>query len=123
MLSFFSFHPHYDRFFFPISHCVQTATNWMTVIVAANRYIAVCHPLHAHSLCSKKKVQLQLFLLLAAVSIYNIPRFFENKYVLKNITDLTTNCTTEIEDNIGWDSYTGYRLAYKVTNKRKNVRN
>lgn len=62
---------------YPLIFIGQTATIGLTVLIAANRYVAVCKPYHASTYCNlpltKKAV--------AAVSffavIYNVPHFFE----------------------------------------------
>ena len=50
---------HYDRTTFhqfilvyvlPVAFVAQTATIWVTVLVAVNRYIAVCRPYQVHTL-------------------------------------------------------------------------
>lgn len=62
---------------FPVGLIAQTGSVWTTVAVTAERYVAVCHPLRAKSLCTYRRARcLQVIVTLAAV-VYNIPRFWE----------------------------------------------
>ena len=53
----------------------QTVVIWMTVLLALNRYIAVCHPLHAPRFCTKCKASIQVAVVLVSSVIFNIPNF------------------------------------------------
>lgn len=63
----------------PLVHVTQLMAVWITVLVAFNRYIAICRPFQAHQLCTMKQVRLQASVLGIAIVAYNIPRFFENQ--------------------------------------------
>ncbi|GIY11039.1 FMRFamide receptor [Caerostris extrusa] len=55
----------------------QTGSVWTTVAVTVERYIAVCHPLKAKSLCTYRRARsFNLFITLMAI-FFNIPRFWE----------------------------------------------
>ena len=96
----------------PIVHITQLGTVWMTVLVAGNRYIAVCKALHAPHLCTKRNIQLQILAMFCAIVIYNIPRYFEFIYVQKNITQADN--TTMVEDvNVGLTSHHIYNILYE----------
>ena len=56
----------------------QTAVIWMTVLLAVNRYIAVCHPLHAPRFCTKYKASIQVTIVIVSSVIFNIPNFCRN---------------------------------------------
>ena len=74
----------------------QTAVIWMTVLLAVNRYIAVCHPLHAPRFCTKYKARIQVAIVLVSSVIFNIPNFFRNY-----LTHTTAyNYRTQQEENI-----------------------
>ena len=51
-------------------------TVWMIVIVAGNRYIAVCRPMVASRLCTINKVQLEILIVVGTVCVFNIPHLF-----------------------------------------------
>ena len=90
-------------------------TVYMMVLVAGNRYIAVCKPLQAPHLCSKRNVQMQILIMTFLIFIYNIPRFFEYRHVMENrtLTDNDNNITVLMEVNHGFASYRLYNILYE----------
>ena len=70
---------------YPLIFIGQTATIWMTVLIAISRYIAVCVPYRASELCNIRRMKLAVTATLLASIIYNMPRFFE-KYLIKRTT-------------------------------------
>ena len=88
----------------------------MIVIVAGNRHIAVCRPMDAPRLCTKYNVQLEILIMAGAVCVYNIPRFFEFRYELRNVTIVDINNTTswhEEGENMGLASIYLYIILYE----------
>ena len=69
--------PYVSTVVWPLVHVTQMITVWMTVLVAANRYIAICKPLRAPMLCTLSRVRLQVVIMLLLCTLYNIPRFLE----------------------------------------------
>ena len=69
--------PNLSRVVWPLVHVTQMITVWMTVLVAANRYIAICKPLKAPMLCTLSRARLQVVIMLLLCTLYNIPRFLE----------------------------------------------
>ena len=57
----------------------KTATIWVTVLVAVNRYIIVCRPLRASQWCTISKVKIQLAVVLVLAVVSNIPRLIPNR--------------------------------------------
>lgn len=106
-------YPKMQTYGWPIAHMVQMGTTYMMVLIAVNRYIAVCKPLHACTLCSKKQVQLQISIICLCIVIYNIPRFFEYNYVAKNNTN-SDNHTYMVTENVGLITYTVYNYLYEI---------
>ena len=104
-------YPKLQMYAWPIAHIVQMGTVYMMVLVAANRYIAVCKPLHAPRLCTKRQVQTQLIIMTAGIIIYNIPRFFEYKYQRTEV--VVDNVTTTVEENIGLIEHKTYNIVYE----------
>ena len=105
-------YPYLQIYAWPMAHVVQMGTVWMTVLIGANRYIAVSMPLHASRLCSKKKVQIEITTMTVFIFIYNIPRFFEYQYVNVNVTDVNNNTVVE-EQNVGLISSHIYNILYE----------
>ena len=104
--------PYLQNYAWPITHMVQMATVWMMVLVAANRFIAVCMPLRAPQLCTKRNVQIQLAALTTIIVLYNTPRFFEYRYVYRNVTN-DRNETALAELNVGLTSHRLYNILYE----------
>ena len=70
----------------PFVHITQMAAVWITVLIALNRYIAICRPFQAPNWCSMSRARLQLIVMSVVIVLYNIPRFFEFeiRYVVVN---------------------------------------
>lgn len=86
----------------PCAFMSHTATIWMTVLLALNRYIAICRPFNATSWCTRKKTRLQVALVYGFAFLYNFPRFFQYKLVYRD--DLLSNnetCYIAVETSIG----------------------
>ena len=75
---------------FPFLFMTQMETIWLTVVVAMNRYMAVCLPYRAPSLCTIHNVYKEVVVVTIFSILYNIPRFLE----------LTVASS---ENTIGWD--------------------
>ena len=70
----------------------KTATIWVTVLVAVNRYIIVCRPLRAPRWCTTSKVKIQLAVVLVLAVVINIPALVQCRikyYSLDNGTSYT----------------------------------
>ena len=65
----------------PLLCTAITATTWVTVLVALNRYIIVCRPLRASKWCTLSKVKIQLAVVLILAVLYNIPQIFRYRVV------------------------------------------
>ena len=67
--------PYVTVYILPLAWLTQTATLWVTVLIAVNRYIIVCLPFRAAQWCTASKVRIQLGIVLVFAILYNIPRF------------------------------------------------
>jgi len=65
----------------PLVHITQMWAVWITVLVAFNRYVAICMPFQAHRLCTMKQVRYQMAGLGLSIILYNIPRWLEYKVI------------------------------------------
>ncbi|XP_055338796.1 sex peptide receptor-like [Paramacrobiotus metropolitanus] len=55
----------------------HSASVWMTVLLAFQRYIYVCHPTRARTWCTVPRVMYATICLYGLATAYNIPRLFE----------------------------------------------
>ncbi len=76
--------PYIVVFVHPIGYMTQTLSIWMTVLLAINRYIAVCMPFHATTLCTMKNARYQVGSVLLFSIIFNFPRFFQFHLITKS---------------------------------------
>ena len=67
--------PYVLVYLLPLALTAQTATIWVTVLVAVNRYIAICLPFRASRWCTVSKAKKQLAFVLLSVVMFNIPEF------------------------------------------------
>ena len=94
----------YPWFIYPLTNTLLSASILMTIVLALERYIAVCHPLfhrdlvHSHSV--GKRVTLYTIAVVIASIVINIPKFFETKILTKekpreegNVTVYTIDVT------------------------------
>lgn len=65
----------------PFANIAQTASTYMTLLVSLERYIAVCYPLKARSLCTKKHAKFCMLIVAAFSILYNGVKFFELQLV------------------------------------------
>ncbi|ELT93115.1 hypothetical protein CAPTEDRAFT_206326 [Capitella teleta] len=112
MFMFFGWELHatwlYIRLYtYPFLFIGQTATIWMTVLIALSRYIAVCQPYKAAHVCTVPTVHKGVIAVALFSVIYNLPRFFESAIVVKTDTNGTVTHTFE-------RTYLGDSKLYKI---------
>ena len=110
--SFSNIYPYLIVYVFPSAFLAKTATIWVVVLIAVNRYIIVCLPLRASQWCTLSKMKIQLALVLAGAVLYNIPKFVERHIVYGTIH--TSNNGTS---NTAYEVYTRFgenRSFYRV---------
>lgn len=66
---------------FPFAIIAQTASIYMTLFVSLERYIAVCYPLKARSVCTKKHAKFCIMIVAMFSILYNAIKFFEIQIV------------------------------------------
>ena len=84
--------PYLYKYVEPCAHMAQTATIWMTVLLAVNRYIAICRPFDTSRLSTSRTARIHVALVFAFSILFNIPRFFQfdiEKMVVNNVTVVT----------------------------------
>ncbi|ELT90118.1 hypothetical protein CAPTEDRAFT_35450, partial [Capitella teleta] len=93
-------------FTYPLLFIGQTATIWMTVLIAVSRFIAVCKPYKAVQYCTLISIRKAVICVITASLVYNLPRFFENKLVTdtKNGTVKGPYTRTEFADTRAYNT-------------------
>lgn len=86
-------------YIFPLASVTQTATIWVTVLVAVNRYIAVCMPYQAPRLCTVRQAKIQLTAVLVLAVLYNVPKFAEGYVEYDPVEDCLKARHTELGDS------------------------
>ena len=94
LLGYSTIHPYVLVHLLPLVLTAQTATIWVTVLVAVNRYIAICLPLRASRWCTVSKAKKQLAFVLLFAVLFNIPRFIEYRVVYVTYDNGTTYTAT-----------------------------
>ena len=81
---YWAIHPYTIVYLLPLALTAQTATIWVTVLVAFTRYIAICLPFRASRLCTVSNAKMQLTFVLLSAVLFDIPKFME--YRVKYVT-------------------------------------
>ena len=62
---------------YPIAMIVQTGSVYLTLAVTMERFVAVCLPFRARSLCTYGRARYAVILIAVFATVYNLPRFWE----------------------------------------------
>lgn len=79
--------PHIFLYAYPLASAGRTMCVYLTVLVSVERWLAVCHPFRARTLCSVRSAR---WCVLAAASfalLYNVPKFLEMSVVERKNAD------------------------------------
>ena len=71
--------PYLSTYLVPVAYTAELSSIWVVVLVAVNRYIAVCFPFKALRWCTIAKVKKQLAFVLLSAVLYGIPIFAEDR--------------------------------------------
>jgi len=89
--------PYVEAYAWPLASVAQTATVWLVVVVTADRYIAICHPLHAAHYSTMTRVRRAVATVWIFAASYNLPRFFERVVDVSVAANSTTPDVTSSE--------------------------
>lgn len=70
-------------FVYPLGLIAQTGSVYLTVTVTVERYVAVCRPLRARSLCTYGRAKMYVLCVVLFSVLYNLPRFWEVTYKVR----------------------------------------
>ncbi|XP_018025741.1 FMRFamide receptor-like, partial [Hyalella azteca] len=89
---------------YPLGIVAQTGSVYLTVTVTVERYVAVCHPMKALTLCTYGRARLYVVAVAVFSLLYNIPRFAEVTYKNCNVdgVEFTTVVMTELRGHASY---------------------
>jgi len=85
--------PYITPVVYAVGMIAQTGSVYLTLAVSMERYVAVCQPLKARSLCTFGRSRRVVIGLGLFAVLYNLPRFFEVRTTTAYYTDLGVNVT------------------------------
>ena len=97
---FFSYnyyiYPYLACIFFPIALIAQTSSVYLTLTVTLERFVAVCRPLRAKSLCTYGRARVHFYFIIIMSTLYNLPKFWEIEVetIWSTNFNTTINCLT-----------------------------
>lgn len=74
---YFKVYPLVAPVVYPIAMISQTVSVYLTLTVTLERFVAVCHPLQARSLCTYGRARTYVVVTIVFAVLYNITRFWE----------------------------------------------
>ena len=69
--------PYVEVYAWPMASVAQTAAVWLVVVLTADRFVAICRPLHAAHYSTITRVRRAVATVWMMAILYNLPRFFE----------------------------------------------
>lgn len=78
---FYNVYPRITQLVYPMAMVVQTASVYLTLTVSLERFVAVCHPLRARSLCTYGRARVYVIGIIIFSIVYNLPRLFEGTVI------------------------------------------
>lgn len=74
---FYIVYPHIAPVVYPLATVAQTASVYLTLTVSLERFVAVCHPLRARSLCTYGRARMYVIGIIIVSVLYNLPKLWE----------------------------------------------
>ncbi|ELT87578.1 hypothetical protein CAPTEDRAFT_209780 [Capitella teleta] len=72
-----TFWPYVEPYVWPCASIAQMSAVWLVVVVTADRYVAICRPLHAPQYSTMSRIRRAVAVVCVVSVLYNLPRFFE----------------------------------------------
>lgn len=66
---------------YPLAMASQTGSIWVLILITFERFIAVCFPLHARSICTLERAKITLAIICVSAAGYNLVRFREYQII------------------------------------------
>ena len=96
----------------PVICIAQMSSIWLTVLISAERYAAICRPLQAKSMRNLPKVRMGVICILLLSLLFNMPKFFEFQPVKE--TSTVTNLTWVMVGDTSLRRNPVYRYLYNT---------
>lgn len=107
---FFRIYPHIALLVYPLATVMQTASVYLTMTVSLERYVAVCHPLRARSLCTYGRARIYVIVIVAFSTLYNVPRLWEAKVTSEWSNQYNTTVYCPVQSDFRDNKF--YRTVY-----------
>lgn len=101
---YYNVYPHLAPILFPLAMIAQTVTVYLTLTVTLERFVAVCHPLRARSLCTYGRARIYVLVIILFSVVYNLPRFWEVSNTDSYYPELNTTIYCPIASNLRQNS-------------------
>lgn len=75
---YYDIQPHMASALYFLTTACHTASTYLTVTVSFDRFVAVCNPLKARSLCTYRRARIYVISVMIFSIIYNIPKLWES---------------------------------------------
>lgn len=93
----------YAHYFFNMSICI---TAWITVTLAAERYVMVCHAARAKQLCNMTRAHVTIAMVFVSMTVLSIPSALRYRTVYEYVGNSSHVYSVKI--NVGFIGYVGY---------------
>ena len=93
---------------YPCAFTFRMINAWLTTFLTFDRWIAVCRPLHAQRLVTKKMALIHMTIVILGAIVISIPRFFENVIQV----DLQRGRYRVLPTSLSENTY--YTIIYKI---------
>ena len=103
----------YVRYVWCCTPTAHLAGVWLVVLIAANRYTAVCHPHRMEKLWSQARTAIAVLVTLIIATAYNVPRLLEYT-VVSEVNPCLDNATLLMERANPFADRRWYRVGYKA---------
>ncbi|ELT90067.1 hypothetical protein CAPTEDRAFT_184853 [Capitella teleta] len=94
---------YFQAYIEPLGFMAQMGTTWIVVLLAANRYFAICRPFQAQRHLTMFRTKIQITFVVIFSVVFNIPRFFQTRITTDPLNGHTKfeRTSLETESNFG----------------------
>ncbi|KAL4227466.1 obsolete signal transducer [Mactra antiquata] len=105
--------PYIVVYLYPMALIAQTSTVWITVTFTVERYIAVCHPLRATTMCTITRARMAIIGVSICAVLFNLCRWFEFQLVEEvDITQMNETVTTLKFNNTNFGASIQFKTVF-----------